>query len=165
MLPLAFWYSSTILLKAASSSGTKPWVHHTVAVLAAALAMKGRASVPAAATASELRRTDRLVMIAMPISFPSRQQTVAWRSVVIDPAAEYRAGALPAQLLLQYCIATTTGPARVRRNPAPMAAEGPCKGPDPRPFGRTATIKRTMNCRFAGPDKPISGVKSSRSDI
>src|SRR5262249_37994515 len=49
LLPLALSYSATMLRKAASSSGMKPWVHHTLAVLAAALAMKGRARVPAAA--------------------------------------------------------------------------------------------------------------------
>jgi hypothetical protein len=46
LLPLVFSYSAIMARKEASSSGTKPWVHHTLAVLAAALAMKGRARVP-----------------------------------------------------------------------------------------------------------------------
>src|SRR5262245_13148478 len=35
-LPLAFSYPATIARKEASSSAMKPWVHHTLAVLAAA---------------------------------------------------------------------------------------------------------------------------------
>src|SRR5215472_6021566 len=66
VFPLAFSYSATILRKEASSSGTKPWVHHTLAVLAAALAMKGRARVPAAARPTDPRRTERLLNLRMP---------------------------------------------------------------------------------------------------
>src|SRR5215831_13356174 len=57
-----------MLRKDASSSGTKPWVHHTLAVMAAALAMKGRAKVPAAASPSEVRSTERLLSLRMPSS-------------------------------------------------------------------------------------------------
>jgi hypothetical protein len=38
-----------------SSSSAKPWVHHTVAVVAAELARWGLADVPTAAMARELR--------------------------------------------------------------------------------------------------------------
>src|SRR5438093_4523968 len=54
---------------ATSSSETKPCAHHTSAVVAAALAMKGRAKVPAAAAARELRSTDR--RLRFPMSLPS----------------------------------------------------------------------------------------------
>jgi len=39
LLPLAFSKSAMTFLIATSSSGTKPWVHHTSAVLACALAI------------------------------------------------------------------------------------------------------------------------------
>src|SRR4029077_14288303 len=67
VLPLAFSYSATMAAKEASSSRTKPWVHHTLAVLAAALAMKGRPRVPAAARATDPCRTERLLSLLMPI--------------------------------------------------------------------------------------------------
>src|SRR5215469_2353564 len=57
-------------LSAASSSGTKPCVHHTSAVFGAALAIKGRASVPPAAKPRELRSTERRLRFAMSVSFP-----------------------------------------------------------------------------------------------
>src|SRR5215469_18081137 len=57
-------------LSAASSSGTKPCVHHTSAVVAAALAIKGRASVPPAAKPRELRSTERRLRFPMSVSFP-----------------------------------------------------------------------------------------------
>src|SRR5215472_16075481 len=57
-------------LSAASSSGTKPCVHHTSAVFAAALAIKGRASVPPAAKPRELRSTERRLRFPMSVSFP-----------------------------------------------------------------------------------------------
>src|SRR6202011_4438184 len=41
--------------------------HHTVAVVAAALAMKGRPRIPAAATASDPRIAERLLSLRMPI--------------------------------------------------------------------------------------------------
>jgi hypothetical protein len=44
----------------ASSSGMKPWAHHKLAVLAAALAMKGRARL-ADANPNDPRRIARLV--------------------------------------------------------------------------------------------------------
>jgi hypothetical protein len=34
VLPVVFWYSATTFLNAMSSSWAKPWIHHTVAVLA-----------------------------------------------------------------------------------------------------------------------------------
>src|SRR5579875_1168980 len=68
VLPRAFSYSATTLRKAASSSGTKPCVHHTVAVLAAALAIWGRARVPAATNPNDPRSTERL--LTTPIPFP-----------------------------------------------------------------------------------------------
>src|SRR5262250_575125 len=61
VLPLVFSYSATILRKEASSSRRKPWSQYTVAVLAAALAMNGRPSVPAAASPTDPRRTERLL--------------------------------------------------------------------------------------------------------
>src|SRR5579883_2550029 len=47
----------------------KPCAHHTVAVVAAALAICGRAKAPAAASASEPRSTDRRVGVVMLLSF------------------------------------------------------------------------------------------------
>src|SRR3974390_1353346 len=47
--------------KEESSSGTKPWFHHAVAVLAWALATYGRPIAPAAARLSELRIRARLL--------------------------------------------------------------------------------------------------------
>src|SRR5271169_1122524 len=78
VLPLVFSYSVTTLRKAASSSGMNPWVHQTVAVLAAAFAMKGRANVPAAATASEPRNTERLVVLIIPVFLSSLLAPRAW---------------------------------------------------------------------------------------
>src|SRR6516165_11192131 len=57
-------------LSAASSSGTKPCVHHTSAVFATAAAIKGRASVPLAAKPRELRSTERRLRFPMSVSFP-----------------------------------------------------------------------------------------------
>src|SRR5207244_2190190 len=45
----------------------KPCVHHTSAVVAAALAIYGRAKGPAAASPRELRSTERLVRFIMPV--------------------------------------------------------------------------------------------------
>src|ERR1700736_2258995 len=76
VLPLAFSYSVTNARKAASSSRTKPCVHHTVAVLAAALAMNGRARLPAAANAADPRSSERLLSLLMgapPLLSPWRQ--------------------------------------------------------------------------------------------
>src|SRR5258707_13039637 len=68
LLPLVFSYSATMARNEASSSGTKPWVHHTLAVLSAALAMKGRARVPIAARPTDPRSTERLLSLLMPSS-------------------------------------------------------------------------------------------------
>src|SRR5438445_6407753 len=65
VLPLVFSYSATILRKEASSSRRKPWSQNTVAVLAAALAMNGRPSVPPAASPTDTRRTERLLSSLM----------------------------------------------------------------------------------------------------
>src|SRR6202011_3432791 len=76
VLALAFSYSVTNARKAASSSRTKPCVHHTVAVLAAALAMNGRARLPAAASAADPRSSERLLsllMMTLPAPSPRRQ--------------------------------------------------------------------------------------------
>ena len=54
----------------------KPWVHHTVAVVAAALAIWGRANDPAAPKAREARSSDRRVRMAIPVS--SRLATAAY---------------------------------------------------------------------------------------
>src|SRR3954470_8076196 len=43
----------------------KPWTHHTVAVFAAALAIYGRASVPAETKPIEVRSNDRRVSLAI----------------------------------------------------------------------------------------------------
>src|SRR5271169_6693850 len=55
-----------------SSSWAKPCTHQTVAVLAAALAMYGRARMPVATTAAELRNSERLVGLIIGSSFPVR---------------------------------------------------------------------------------------------
>src|SRR6516164_8663391 len=68
LLPLVFSYSATMARKEASSSGMKPWVHHTLAVLPAAFAMKGRPSVPIAARPTDPRSTERLLSLLMPSS-------------------------------------------------------------------------------------------------
>src|SRR5580700_9023262 len=67
LLPLAFSYAATVWRKDSSSSGTKPWVHHTLAEVAAALATNGRARVPAAARLREPRSTERLLSLLMSI--------------------------------------------------------------------------------------------------
>src|SRR5262249_52646233 len=46
-------------------------VHHTLAVLAAALAMKGHARAPAAAAPTDPRSTERLLNLRMPFSLVS----------------------------------------------------------------------------------------------
>src|SRR6516164_9123671 len=48
-----------------SSSWAKPCTHHTVAVLASALAIKGRPIPPAAASPADARKTDRLVSVSI----------------------------------------------------------------------------------------------------
>ncbi len=55
-----------------------PWVHQTVAVLAAAFAMNGRANVPAAATASEPRNTERLVVLIIAVFLSSLLAPRVW---------------------------------------------------------------------------------------
>src|SRR3974377_100846 len=50
----------------------KPCVHQTPAGGAAALAVKGRAKDPAAATARELRSTDRRLRFPMSVLLPAR---------------------------------------------------------------------------------------------
>src|SRR5262245_50042587 len=67
LLPLALSYSATILRKAASSSGMKPWVHHTLAVVAAALAKNGRPRLAAAAAPRERRSSKRRFSLAITI--------------------------------------------------------------------------------------------------
>src|SRR5260370_14536452 len=49
------------------SSVMKAWVHHTLAVVAAALAMKGRARVPAAANPKDPWSTERRLSLRMAI--------------------------------------------------------------------------------------------------
>src|SRR5215207_1428126 len=58
-----------VFLNEMSSSWTKPWVHHTVAVFACAFAMYGRASAPAATNPTERLIKERRVSTAM--MFPS----------------------------------------------------------------------------------------------
>src|SRR5215471_2110923 len=55
---------------AGNTSGTNPCVHHTSAVAAAALAIYGRAKVPAAAIPKELRSTDRRLRFLIPVFLP-----------------------------------------------------------------------------------------------
>src|SRR5262249_15472324 len=87
---------------AASSSGTKPWVHQTDAVLATALARNGRATIPAAARPRESPITLRLLNLRM-IIFPglrilprsSRRRRVFRRPkrsarLVVDPLLLWR---------------------------------------------------------------------------
>src|ERR1043166_984778 len=84
VLPLVFSYSATILRKAASSSRTKPWSQYAVAVLAAALAMNGRPSVPAAANPTDPRRNERrlssLMLIPLYFILGPRSAHGRWRS-------------------------------------------------------------------------------------
>src|SRR5215469_12248056 len=87
LFPLVFSYSATMARKEASSSGTKPWVHHTLAVLAAALAMKGRASVPIAARPTDPRSTERLLSLLMASSLLFPQRRVSLRASAVRPAA------------------------------------------------------------------------------
>src|SRR5882672_4527877 len=56
-------------LSPASSSGTKPCCHHTSAVVAAALAIWGRARDPAATRPSELCNSERRVNLVISVSF------------------------------------------------------------------------------------------------
>src|SRR5438132_10321316 len=72
-------------LIATSSSGTKPCVHHTSAVVAAALAIWGRASAPAAATATELRRIERRLSVVMLPSVVSTHCDRIFREDLLDP--------------------------------------------------------------------------------
>jgi hypothetical protein len=85
LLPLAFSYSATIARKPTSSSRMKPWGHHTLTVVAAALAMKGRPRVAAAARPMEPRSTERLPSLRMPIllASPRAANRVAVRVVVV----------------------------------------------------------------------------------
>src|SRR5262249_37043541 len=85
LLPLAFSYPATTARKPTSSSRTKPWGHHTVTVVAAALAMKGRPRVPAAARPRDPRSTERLLSLLMPILLgsPRAANRVAVRVVVV----------------------------------------------------------------------------------
>src|SRR5215470_11751536 len=57
-----------MLLKETSSSFTKPCTHHTVAVLAAALATYGHPSAETAANPADPRNTERLLSLFMPFS-------------------------------------------------------------------------------------------------
>src|ERR1043166_1122327 len=67
-----------------SSSATKPCGHHTLAVLAAALATWGRAKVAAAARATDPRTTERLLSLCMLFLqlFPRPRERVAGRFLV-----------------------------------------------------------------------------------
>src|SRR5262249_16842006 len=62
----------------------KPWGHHTLTVVAAALAMKGRARVPAAVRPMDPRSTERLLslLIAILLASPRAGNRVAIRVVV-----------------------------------------------------------------------------------
>src|SRR5262245_20722453 len=63
--PLAFSYPSTTAQKPMSSSRTKPCGHHTVTVLAAALASNGRPRLAAAAAPREPRSSKRRLSLAI----------------------------------------------------------------------------------------------------
>jgi hypothetical protein len=79
----------------------KPWTHHISAVVAAALAMYGRARAPAAAAARELRSTERLVKIVMPVFLPcSRPRVLKARVLVVVSRAQYRTMTNQAQTLI-----------------------------------------------------------------
>src|SRR6266849_9054111 len=59
-----------IFLIETSSSWAKPCAHHTSAVVAAALAIWGRAKVPAATRPRELCNSERRVNLVISVSFP-----------------------------------------------------------------------------------------------
>src|SRR6516162_2085043 len=63
-----------------SSSSAKPCTHHTVAVLASALATKGRAIAPTAASPADARKIDRLVGLSIS-SLPCSKRRAAACSV------------------------------------------------------------------------------------
>src|SRR5215471_13153675 len=67
LLPLAFSYSATMRRKDSSSSRMKPWAHHTLALLAAALTTWGRANAPAAANPMDARSIERLLSLLISI--------------------------------------------------------------------------------------------------
>src|SRR5690242_12025552 len=101
LLPLSFSYSATILLREESSSLAKPWTHHISAVVAAALAMYGRASALAAASPTELRSTERRVNIVTLVFLPClRSASERGRVLVVVSLTYYRARARRAQTLI-----------------------------------------------------------------
>src|SRR5215510_11967860 len=59
----------------------KPWGHHTLTVVAAALAMKGRARVPAAVRPMDPRSTERLLSLLMQSSLHPLVPGIASQSV------------------------------------------------------------------------------------
>src|SRR6516164_208836 len=63
-----------------SSSSAKPCTHHTVAVLVSALATKGRAIAPTAASPADARKIDRLVSLSIS-SLPCSKRRAAACSV------------------------------------------------------------------------------------
>jgi hypothetical protein len=68
-------------LNATSSSWAKPWIHHTVAVVAAAFARWGRAKLPAASKLAEPLSTERLVRLFIRISFSVRADDLSFGSL------------------------------------------------------------------------------------
>src|SRR6516165_7250213 len=85
-----------------SSSSAKPCTHHTVAVLASALATKGRAIAPTAASPADARKIDRLVGLSISSLPCSKRRAAACAS--IRGSGEYAPSGGAVQLL-------TTAPA------------------------------------------------------
>src|SRR6516225_3290495 len=72
-----------------SSSSAKPCAHHTVAVVASAFAIYGRANVPAAARPNDPRSTVRLVRLLMLLTFPVHATSICRKA--LSPLVYYRA--------------------------------------------------------------------------
>src|SRR5262245_44412361 len=74
LLPLAFSYSATAFRSDTSSSLTNPWAIHRLAVVPAALAMRGGARRAVAPRATDPRSTERLVTCAIAVSSLVRER-------------------------------------------------------------------------------------------
>src|SRR5439155_22599203 len=99
LLPLAFSYAATALRSATSSSWTNPCANHTLAVVAAALAIWGPPNGRVAARAKDPRSIERLVRLVTVASFKlanvdpdSRVRSWCSRR---DPAGSPRASGAP----------------------------------------------------------------------
>src|SRR5215831_7275090 len=103
-----------------SSSWAKPCTHHTVAVLASALATKGRAIAPAAASPADARNIDRLVSLSISPSLVRIDALL--RSASIRGSGEYAPPGAAVQLLT---TAQALRPAQLLSGPQPRDIRGP----------------------------------------